>query len=153
MLGVDGVSDLNAPHSRKCDHEVPLHAFNVLALGGDDLRSLRKTNPSNARCGGAPDVGALRKGNQAPFFCAALDDSGIGACSRFHGCSAGACCAAWFSSDGGLLRRARPIIPMTIIKVPTITRKSPAVGETVRNSSNAMAASITATDCSRAHRG
>lgn len=66
VLGVDDVSDLNAPHSRKCDyHEVQLYAFNVLALGGDDLRSLplslRKTNPSNARCAGAPDVAALRR--------------------------------------------------------------------------------------------
>jgi bifunctional non-homologous end joining protein LigD len=48
VLGVDGVSDFNALHSRKHDHEVQLYAFDVLALGGEDLRplplSMRKTN-------------------------------------------------------------------------------------------------------------
>ncbi|MCK1670376.1 RNA ligase family protein [Bradyrhizobium sp. 150] len=48
VLGVDGVSDFNALHSRKYDDEVQLYAFDVLALGGDDLRPLplemRKSN-------------------------------------------------------------------------------------------------------------
>ncbi|WP_091966183.1 ATP-dependent DNA ligase [Bradyrhizobium shewense] len=48
ILGVDGVSDFNALHSRKHDHEVRLYAFDILAMGGDDLRTLplhlRKTN-------------------------------------------------------------------------------------------------------------
>ncbi|MGY4289905.1 bifunctional non-homologous end joining protein LigD [Bradyrhizobium sp. LM2.7] len=48
VLGVDGVSDFNALHSRKHEHEVQLYAFDVLAMGGDDLRDLplhlRKTN-------------------------------------------------------------------------------------------------------------
>jgi bifunctional non-homologous end joining protein LigD len=48
VLGVDGISDFNALHSRKHDHEVQLYAFDVLAMGGDDLRSLplhlRKSN-------------------------------------------------------------------------------------------------------------
>ncbi|MDN5003888.1 RNA ligase family protein [Bradyrhizobium sp. GCM10027634] len=48
VLGVDGVSDFNALHSRKHDHEVQLYAFDVLAMDGDDLRPLplhlRKTN-------------------------------------------------------------------------------------------------------------
>lgn len=48
VLGVDGVSDFNALHSRKNDHEVQLYAFDVLALGGEDLRqlplSMRKSN-------------------------------------------------------------------------------------------------------------
>ncbi|MEH2492886.1 ATP-dependent DNA ligase [Bradyrhizobium sp. AZCC 2230] len=48
VLGVDGVSDFNALHSRKHDAEVQLYAFDVLALGGEDLRPLplamRKTN-------------------------------------------------------------------------------------------------------------
>lgn len=48
ILGLDGVSDFNALHSRKGDHEVQLYAFDCLALDGDDLRSLpltmRKTN-------------------------------------------------------------------------------------------------------------
>jgi ATP-dependent DNA ligase len=40
VLNVDGSSDFNALHSRKHDHEVQLYAFDILALGGDDLRSL-----------------------------------------------------------------------------------------------------------------
>src|SRR6266481_3617007 len=48
LLGVDGVSDFNGLHSRKHDDEVQLYAFDVLAIGGEDLRnlplSLRKTN-------------------------------------------------------------------------------------------------------------
>ena len=48
VLGVDGASDFNALHSRKHDHEVQLYAFDILALGGEDLRQLpltmRKTN-------------------------------------------------------------------------------------------------------------
>jgi bifunctional non-homologous end joining protein LigD len=48
VLGVDGISDFNALHSRKHDHEVQLYAFDILAMGGDDLRALplliRKAN-------------------------------------------------------------------------------------------------------------
>ena len=48
MLGVDGIPDFNALHSRKHEEEVQLYAFDVLALDGDDLRplplSMRKTN-------------------------------------------------------------------------------------------------------------
>src|SRR5271166_2483095 len=48
ILGVDGVRDFNALHSRRQDEEVQLYAFDVLALDGEDLRalplSLRKTN-------------------------------------------------------------------------------------------------------------
>jgi bifunctional non-homologous end joining protein LigD len=48
ILGVDGVPDFNALHSRKHDEEVQLYAFDLLALDGEDLRrlplSLRKTN-------------------------------------------------------------------------------------------------------------
>jgi bifunctional non-homologous end joining protein LigD len=48
VLGVDGISDFNALHARKHDHEVQLYAFDILAMAGDDLRSLplhmRKTN-------------------------------------------------------------------------------------------------------------
>ena len=48
VLGVDGVSDFNALHSRKHDDEVQLYAFDILAMGGDGLRCLplhlRKTN-------------------------------------------------------------------------------------------------------------
>ena len=48
LLGVDGVSDFNALHSRRHDDEVQLYAFDILALDGEDLRklplALRKTN-------------------------------------------------------------------------------------------------------------
>jgi ATP-dependent DNA ligase len=48
VLGIDGVADFNALHSRSHDDEVQLYAFDILALDGDDLRklplSMRKTN-------------------------------------------------------------------------------------------------------------
>jgi bifunctional non-homologous end joining protein LigD len=46
LLGVDGVSDFDGLHARKHEGEVQLHAFDCLALDGDDLRKLplRKTN-------------------------------------------------------------------------------------------------------------
>jgi bifunctional non-homologous end joining protein LigD len=48
ILGVDGIPDFNALHSRKQDSEVQLYAFDIMALDGEDLRqlplSLRKTN-------------------------------------------------------------------------------------------------------------
>jgi bifunctional non-homologous end joining protein LigD len=48
ILGADGVSDFNALHSRKQNHEVQLCAFDVLVMDGEDLRSLhlskRKAN-------------------------------------------------------------------------------------------------------------
>ena len=48
ILGVDGMSDFNALHSRKQNHEVQLCAFDVLVMDGEDLRSLplakRKAN-------------------------------------------------------------------------------------------------------------
>lgn len=40
VLGVDGVSDFSALHSRKHDEEVQLYAFDCLMLGRDDLRRL-----------------------------------------------------------------------------------------------------------------
>ena len=48
ILGVDGIPDFNALHSRKQDDEVQLYAFDIMALDGEDLRqlplSMRKTN-------------------------------------------------------------------------------------------------------------
>src|ERR1700740_865156 len=48
VFGVDGIADFNALHSRQHDEEVQLYAFDILALDGEDLRSLplslRKTN-------------------------------------------------------------------------------------------------------------
>ena len=40
VLGVDGIPDFNALHSRKHDEEVQLYAFDILALDGEDLRPL-----------------------------------------------------------------------------------------------------------------
>jgi hypothetical protein len=36
VLGVDGIADFNALHSRKHNHEVQLYAFDILALDGED---------------------------------------------------------------------------------------------------------------------
>ncbi len=48
VLGVDGVSDLNALHSRKHEHEVQFCAFDILVGATTILRKLplhlRKTN-------------------------------------------------------------------------------------------------------------
>jgi ATP-dependent DNA ligase len=48
ILGVDGISDFDALHSRKRDDEVQFCAFDILAEAGDDLRklplSMRKAN-------------------------------------------------------------------------------------------------------------
>jgi hypothetical protein len=40
VLGVDGIADFNALHSRKRNAEVQLYAFDLLALDGEDLRNL-----------------------------------------------------------------------------------------------------------------
>ena len=48
ILGIGGISDFNALHAGKSNHEVQLYAFDVLAMNGDDLRdlplSMRKQN-------------------------------------------------------------------------------------------------------------
>ena len=48
VLGIDGIPDFNALHSRRHDEEAQLYAFDIMALDGEDLRplplSLRKTN-------------------------------------------------------------------------------------------------------------
>jgi ATP-dependent DNA ligase len=50
VLGLDGIADFNALHSRWHDEDVQLYAFDTLALDGEDLRSLplsmRKTGLS-----------------------------------------------------------------------------------------------------------
>jgi ATP-dependent DNA ligase len=45
VLGVDGISDFNALHSRKHDHDVQLYAFDILALGGDVISRTFRTGP------------------------------------------------------------------------------------------------------------
>jgi bifunctional non-homologous end joining protein LigD len=48
VLGIDGIPDFNALHSRRHDEEAQLYAFDIIALDGEDLRplplGLRKTN-------------------------------------------------------------------------------------------------------------
>jgi bifunctional non-homologous end joining protein LigD len=48
LLGVDGISDFDAMHSRQHDDEVQFYAFDLLVANGEDLRSLplhlRKNN-------------------------------------------------------------------------------------------------------------
>jgi hypothetical protein len=40
VLGIDGVTDFDALHSRKHDDEVQFCAFDILVAGDDDLRRL-----------------------------------------------------------------------------------------------------------------
>ncbi|WP_426613283.1 hypothetical protein [Bradyrhizobium sp. McL0616] len=71
VLGVDGVSDFNAPQLRRHDHEVQLYAFDCLALGGDDLSRLplfmRKTN-----------LAQLLRGRPEGIFVAPFEQGEIG---------------------------------------------------------------------------
>lgn len=71
VLGLDGVSDFNALHSRKHDCEVQLYAFDVLALGGEDLRplplSMRKAN-----------LARLLRGRPDGMFVAPFEPGAIG---------------------------------------------------------------------------
>jgi bifunctional non-homologous end joining protein LigD len=46
ILGVDGLSDFDALHSRKHDYDVQLYASDILAAGGYDLRALPSTSVS-----------------------------------------------------------------------------------------------------------
>jgi bifunctional non-homologous end joining protein LigD len=72
VLGIDGVSDFNALHSRKHDAAVQLYAFDALALGGEDLRqlplSMRKTN-----------LARLLRGRPNGMFVAPFEPGEIGA--------------------------------------------------------------------------
>lgn len=65
ILGVDGISDFNALHSRKHDHEVQLYAFDILAVGGDDLRVLQPGKAFGAPSG-RHHRGALRARRDRP---------------------------------------------------------------------------------------
>jgi hypothetical protein len=84
ILGIDGIPDFNALHSRQRDEEVQLYAFDVLALNGEDLRGLPGTSATNCRPwlhGGSgydakvptlhkfrtPDIADFRDWNQCTF--------------------------------------------------------------------------------------
>lgn len=72
VLGVDGISDFNALHSRKHDDEVQLYAFDVIALGGEDLRSL----PLSMR---KANLGRLLRGRPDGMFVAPFEQGELGA--------------------------------------------------------------------------
>jgi bifunctional non-homologous end joining protein LigD len=83
VLGVDGVPDFNALHSRKHDHEVQFYAFDVMALNGEDLRalplSLRKTNLARlfARRPDGIFVAPFEQGEIGPDLFRAACDMGL----------------------------------------------------------------------------
>jgi bifunctional non-homologous end joining protein LigD len=80
VLGVDGIADFNALHSRKHNHEVQLYAFDILALDGEDLRDwpllLRKNDLARLPAS-RPDgifVAPFERGEIGPdLFCAACN--------------------------------------------------------------------------------
>jgi hypothetical protein len=84
VLGVDGIADFDALHSRKHDEEVQLYAFDILALDGEDLRrlplSLRKTNLARLLAH-RPDgifVAPFEQGEIVPDLFRAARDMGLG---------------------------------------------------------------------------
>jgi bifunctional non-homologous end joining protein LigD len=83
VLGVNGVSDFNALHSRKQNDEVQLCAFDVLAVDGDDLRDLplstRKTKLDRL-LRGRPDgifISPFEQGAIGPDLFRAACDMGL----------------------------------------------------------------------------
>jgi len=100
VLGVDGVSDFNALHSRRHDNEVQLYAFDVFALGGEDLRqlslSLRKTN-----------LARLLRGRPDGMFVAPFEPGEIG--TELFGAACRLASRAWCPSAaiGAMSRGAR----------------------------------------------
>jgi bifunctional non-homologous end joining protein LigD len=83
VLGVDGIADFNALHSRKQNLEVQLYAFDILALDGEDLRSLpltiRKANLARllARRPDGLFVAPFEQGEIGPDLFRAACDMGL----------------------------------------------------------------------------
>ena len=81
----DGVSDFNALHSRKQNHDVQLCAFDVLAIDGDDLRdlplSMRKANLERL-LRGRPDGFFINPFEQGAIGPRAACDMGLEGLSR-----------------------------------------------------------------------
>ena len=71
VLGVDGIPDFNALHSRKHEEEVQLYAFDVLALDSDDLRPLPLSM-------GKTNLARLLRGRPDGIFVAPFDQGEIG---------------------------------------------------------------------------
>ena len=69
MLGVDGIADFNALHSRRQDEDVQLYAFDILALDGEELRSLpsRCTRPTGFLLGASIRQSNTECNMQAPL--------------------------------------------------------------------------------------
>jgi bifunctional non-homologous end joining protein LigD len=83
VLGVDGIADFNALHSRKHNHEVQLYAFDILALDGENLRDwpllLRKDDLARLLAG-RPDgifVAPFEAGEIGPDLFRAACDMGL----------------------------------------------------------------------------
>ncbi|WPM83741.1 DNA ligase [Bradyrhizobium sp. 62B] len=84
VLGVDGVSDFNALHSRKCDHEVQLYAFDILALGGEDRLNSppRSSNFAKSRRTSERSRTFLERGRSGRLDEACARLGGLGTCCR-----------------------------------------------------------------------
>jgi hypothetical protein len=84
VLGVDGVADFDALHSRKHDEEVQFCAFDILVEGDDDLRKLplhlRKTSLERLLARRPEDVfsNPFERGEIGPdLFWAACRQAGV----------------------------------------------------------------------------
>ena len=83
LLGVDGIPDFDALHSRQRDEEVQLYAFDIMALDGEDLRglplSMRKTNLTRllARRPDGVFVAPFEEGEIGPDLFRAACDMGL----------------------------------------------------------------------------
>jgi bifunctional non-homologous end joining protein LigD len=55
VLGVNDITDFNALHSSKHDHEMQLIAFEILAMDGDDLHRLSRKTSLARLLRGRPD--------------------------------------------------------------------------------------------------
>jgi bifunctional non-homologous end joining protein LigD len=65
ILGIDGISDFNALHSGKHNHEVQLYAFDLLAMDGDDLFRFQCARPNCLALARLPDGIFLVTSNSA----------------------------------------------------------------------------------------
>jgi hypothetical protein len=64
---MDGVSDFNALHSRKHDHEVQFCAFDILVDGDDDLRKLPLHQSGTPACAAPLNASSSTRLNAAKW--------------------------------------------------------------------------------------